>query len=134
VSFSWIYYVDKAKVGSKEWCFFYLKDRKYPTGKRMNRATKGGYWKATGRDKAIYGDTTKDGLPLLVGMKKTLVFYKGRAPRGKRTDWVMHEFRLEGTNKVPHPTSNSTSTTTMKSSASEVVVSLPYMHPLVLFC
>ena len=86
----------KAKMGEKEWYFFCHKDRKYPTGTRTNRATESGYWKATGKDKEIFR-----GRGLLVGMKKTLVFYLGRAPRGEKTGWVMHEFRLEG--KLPHP-------------------------------
>ncbi|KAL9275361.1 NAC domain-containing protein [Drosera capensis] len=32
----------------------------------------------------------------LVGMKKTLVFYKGRAPKGQKSNWIMHEYRLDG--------------------------------------
>ena len=32
----------------------------------------------------------------MVGMRKTLVFYQGRAPRGSKTEWAMHEFRVEG--------------------------------------
>ncbi|CAI0404442.1 unnamed protein product [Linum tenue] len=79
-------------IGSEEqseWYFFSHKDKKYPTGTRTNRATTAGFWKATGRDKAIY---TKNEL---IGMRKTLVFYKGRAPNGQKSDWIMHEYRLE---------------------------------------
>ncbi|KAJ9706821.1 hypothetical protein PVL29_002009 [Vitis rotundifolia] len=80
------------KIGTEEqneWYFFSHKDKKYPTGTRTNRATKAGFWKATGRDKAIYCKHS------LIGMRKTLVFYKGRAPNGQKSDWIMHEYRLE---------------------------------------
>ncbi|GJM88128.1 hypothetical protein PR202_ga04155 [Eleusine coracana subsp. coracana] len=89
----------KAKMmGEKEWYFFSHKDMKYPTGMRTNRATKEGYWKATGKDREIFKQpfSASGGGRELVGMKKTLVFYMGRAPRGSKTNWVMHEFRLDG--------------------------------------
>ncbi|PNT74415.1 hypothetical protein BRADI_1g14467v3 [Brachypodium distachyon] len=84
----------KASMGEKEWYFFSMRDRKYPTGIRTNRATESGYWKTTGKDKEIFH------CGRLAGMKKTLVFYGGRAPKGEKTSWVMHEYRIQ--NKFPY--------------------------------
>ncbi|XP_004512121.1 NAC domain-containing protein 37 [Cicer arietinum] len=89
---------ERCRIGyeeQNEWYFFSHKDKKYPTGTRTNRATMAGFWKATGRDKAVY-DKMK-----LIGMRKTLVFYKGRAPNGQKSDWIMHEYRLESDENGP---------------------------------
>ncbi|PPR94766.1 hypothetical protein GOBAR_AA25904 [Gossypium barbadense] len=87
---------ETAGVGGKEWYFYSKRDRKYATGLRTNRATCSGYWKATGKDRAIHSKG------MVVGMRKTLVFYNGRAPKGTKSDWVMHEFRLDGTLSPPN--------------------------------
>ncbi|KAM7252068.1 hypothetical protein ACFE04_023951 [Oxalis oulophora] len=79
---------EKTEFGENEWYFFTPRDRKYPNGIRPNRATLSGYWKATGTDKAIHSGSK------YVGVKKALVFYKGRPPKGIKTDWIMHEYRL----------------------------------------
>ncbi|MCO5582401.1 hypothetical protein L7F22_036295 [Adiantum nelumboides] len=79
----------KALFGEKEWYFFSPRDRKYPNGSRPNRAAGSGYWKATGTDKPI---VVRNGNK--VGVKKALVFYKGRPPKGDKTNWIMHEYRL----------------------------------------
>ncbi|KAI4388306.1 hypothetical protein MLD38_000648 [Melastoma candidum] len=78
----------KALFGEKEWYFFTPRDRKYPNGSRPNRVAGSGYWKATGTDKIISTEGKR------VGIKKALVFYIGKAPKGTKTNWIMHEYRL----------------------------------------
>uniref|UniRef100_A0A0E0LIL8 NAC domain-containing protein n=1 Tax=Oryza punctata TaxID=4537 RepID=A0A0E0LIL8_ORYPU len=78
----------RALFGRREWYFFTPRDRKYPNGSRPNRAAGSGYWKATGADKpVVHGGKT-------AGIKKALVFYHGKPPRGVKTEWIMHEYRL----------------------------------------
>ncbi|KAE9453321.1 hypothetical protein C3L33_14777, partial [Rhododendron williamsianum] len=79
---------EKAGFGENEWYFFSPRDRKYPNGARPNRAAVSGYWKATGTDKSIHSGSK------YVGVKKALVFYKGKPPKGIKTDWIMHEYRI----------------------------------------
>ncbi|TVU37200.1 hypothetical protein EJB05_10503 [Eragrostis curvula] len=86
----------KAVYGDGEWYFFSPRDRKYPNGIRPNRAAGSGYWKATGTDKPIHDGATGES----VGVKKALVFYQGRPPKGTKTNWIMHEYRLAGTDPL----------------------------------
>ncbi|KAB2601634.1 transcription factor JUNGBRUNNEN 1-like [Pyrus ussuriensis x Pyrus communis] len=78
-------------VGDKEWYFFCRRGQKYKNSIRPNRVTKSGFWKATGIDKPVYsvGDFHS-----CIGLKKSLVYYRGSAGKGTKTDWMMHEFRL----------------------------------------
>lgn len=76
--------------GEREWLFFCPRDRKYPNGARPNRVTASGYWKATGTDRQVRRAHDAKA----IGLKKTLVFYTGKAPRGRKTEWIMNEYRL----------------------------------------
>ncbi|KAL3851043.1 hypothetical protein ACJIZ3_012925 [Penstemon smallii] len=106
-------------VGEKEeWYFYCKRGRKYKNSIRPNRVTCSGFWKATGIDKPIYSSSSSgSGGINIIGLKKSLVYYRGSAGKGTKTDWMMHEFRLPSTS-----TSTSTSTHGVKSSTKNVVM------------
>ncbi|KAJ6414944.1 PROTEIN CUP-SHAPED COTYLEDON 2-RELATED [Salix viminalis] len=81
-------------AGEREWYFFCRRGRKYKNSIRPNRVTRSGFWKATGIDKPIY---SVGKLHFCIGLKKSLVYYRGSAGKGTKTDWMMHEFRLPAT-------------------------------------
>ncbi|KAF7074924.1 hypothetical protein CFC21_106762 [Triticum aestivum] len=81
--------------GEKEWYFFCLRGRKYRNSIRPNRVTGSGFWKATGIDRPIYSAGSGGASSgVSIGLKKSLVYYRGSAGKGTKTDWMMHEFRL----------------------------------------
>lgn len=87
--------------GDKEWYFYCKRGRKYKNSLRPNRVTAGsGFWKATGIDRPIYSSNNGK----CIGLKKSLVYYKGSAGKGTKTDWQMHEFRLPSENDTDKST------------------------------
>ncbi|XP_039038398.1 transcription factor JUNGBRUNNEN 1-like [Hibiscus syriacus] len=90
-------------VAEKEWYFFCKRGRKYRNNIRPNRVTSSGFWKATRIDKPIYAAVGR--FHDFLGLKKSLVYYKGSAGKGTKTDWMMHEFRLPPI-QVPTDTKN----------------------------
>ncbi|KAG0460412.1 hypothetical protein HPP92_020709 [Vanilla planifolia] len=89
-----------AKMGEREWYFFVPRDRRQANGGRPNRTTDRGFWKATGSDRPIRSAANPR---RLIGLRKTLVYYQGRAPRGTKTEWIMNEYRLPNLNIPSSP-------------------------------
>ncbi|KAL6500394.1 hypothetical protein OROHE_025760 [Orobanche hederae] len=73
------------QLGPNSWYFFTPTSQKYRNGKRPNRTTRGGNWKATGIDTKIRFQSQ------VIGSKRALVYYE----QGKKTDWKMHEYKVD---------------------------------------
>ncbi|KAI3408729.1 NAC domain-containing protein [Psidium guajava] len=101
-SMSFLFLAEASNTGDKEWYFFCKRGRKYRNSIRPNRVTGSGFWKATGIDKPVYSQGGEG--HECIGLKKTLVYYRGCAGKGTKTDWMMNEFRLP----VDSPSPNST--------------------------
>ncbi|XP_028081332.1 NAC domain-containing protein 90-like [Camellia sinensis] len=76
----------------EQWFFFILRQENEAREGRPNRLTTSGYWKATGSPSYVFSSQNR-----IISMKRTMVFYKGRAPSGRKTEWKMNEYRaIEG--------------------------------------
>ncbi|KAF9595859.1 hypothetical protein IFM89_005345 [Coptis chinensis] len=71
----------------EQWFFFTPRQEREARGGRPNRITNSGYWKATGSPGFVYSNNR------IIGVKKTMVFYKGKAPSGSKTNWKMVEYK-----------------------------------------
>ncbi|KAK1310501.1 NAC domain-containing protein 90 [Acorus calamus] len=77
------------KNDTEEWFFFSPMQEREAQGGRPSRTTPSGYWKATGSPSWVRSSTSNR----VVGCKKIMVFYQGRAPTGRKTGWKMNEYR-----------------------------------------
>ncbi|XP_047321874.1 NAC domain-containing protein 90-like [Impatiens glandulifera] len=73
---------------TEQWFFFTARQEREARGGRSNRTTSSGYWKATGSPSHVYSADNR-----VIGVKRTMVFYKGRAPTGTKTKWKMNEYK-----------------------------------------
>ncbi|KAI4378542.1 hypothetical protein MLD38_016006 [Melastoma candidum] len=80
---------DLCRGDSEEWFFFIPRQESEARGGRPRRLTTSGYWKATGSP----GHVFSLGSSRIIGFKRTMVFYTGRAPTGVKTEWKMNEYK-----------------------------------------
>ncbi|XP_073042357.1 NAC domain-containing protein 90-like [Primulina eburnea] len=72
---------------TEQWFFFVQRKENEVRRGRPNRTTFTGYWKATGSPSYVYAADRK-----VIGVRKSMVFYKGKAGSGKKTKWKMNEY------------------------------------------
>lgn len=89
--------------GDHEWFFFIPRQEREARGGRPNRLTTSGYWKATGSPGHVYSSGNNS---RIIGGKRTMVYYEGRAPHGRKTEWKMNEYKAIDAEAPTSNTSN----------------------------
>ncbi|CAN8244289.1 unnamed protein product [Cochlearia groenlandica] len=80
---------ERCRGDSEQWFFFVPRQDRETRGGKPSRTTCSGYWKATGSPGPVFSKDSK-----MIGVKKTMVFYKGKAPTGRKTKWKMNEYKV----------------------------------------
>lgn len=113
-----------ANVGDTEqWFFFCPRAERELHGGRPARTTPSGYWKATGSPSYVYSSSpTNNGR--VIGEKRTMVFYQGRAPTGNKTRWKMNEYKAVADDDVAPPATAAGAPIMVRPS----VLPLPLLH------
>ncbi|KAJ6847191.1 NAC transcription factor 25-like [Iris pallida] len=84
----------KANFGEHEWYFFSPRDPQVPERSPAEPGRDVRILEGDGTDKPILSTPDGCGGSKKVGVKKALVFYGGKPPKGVKTNWIMHEYRL----------------------------------------
>ncbi|XP_048139819.1 NAC domain-containing protein 90-like [Rhodamnia argentea] len=72
----------------EQWFFFAPMQEREERGGRPSRSMATGYWKGTGSPGYVYSSDNK-----VIGVKKSMVFYVGKPPAGRKTQWKLNEYR-----------------------------------------
>ncbi|XP_050387596.1 protein NTM1-like 9 [Argentina anserina] len=89
--FFFFWFIEKESWSSqRKWYFFTPRDYKYTNSTRSNRTTGEGFYKITGKNRAIRAPGSK----AVIGWKRTLTFHLRGVPKPQRTGWVLHEYYL----------------------------------------
>ncbi|KAF8048855.1 hypothetical protein N665_2369s0001 [Sinapis alba] len=79
---------ERCRGDAEQWLFFVPRQEREARGGRPSRTTGLGYWKATGSPGSVFSPDNRE-----IGVKKTMVFYIGKAPTGRKTKWKMNEYK-----------------------------------------
>ncbi|CDY08693.1 BnaC03g54890D [Brassica napus] len=79
---------ERCRGDAEQWLFFVPRQEREARGGRPSRTTGLGYWKATGSPGPVFSPENR-----VIGVKKTMVFYIGKAPTGRKTKWKMNEYK-----------------------------------------